>query len=77
MDIKKEKLRAIKECSPQKSDQQKLDWVHNNQSYTSNTRDKIIRIFGEEKFYEIIDCVKKGIDINNEMKNDEVIRSDY
>eukprot|EP00833_Pecoramyces_ruminatium_P015685 jgi/Orpsp1_1/1189717/evm.model.d7180000073938.1 len=73
MELKKEKLCAIKECSPTKSDQQKMNWVQSNQSYTSNTRDKIIHIFGEQKFHEIVRCVLKGMDINNGTYNE----SDY
>ncbi|ORX41314.1 hypothetical protein BCR36DRAFT_588097 [Piromyces finnis] len=75
LEIKKEKLRAIQEISTKKSDQQKLDWVNNNQSFSSNLRDKIIHIFGEEKFYEIVNCTKKGIDMNKE--RDDSNHSDY
>jgi hypothetical protein len=46
-DSKKEKLHVTDEISPTKSNQQKMDWVQNNQSYSSNIRDKIIHIFGE------------------------------
>jgi len=65
-DSKKEKLHVTDEISPTKSNQQKMDWVQNNQSYSSNIRDKIIHIFGEQKFHEIVNCVVDGIDINNE-----------
>jgi len=54
------------EVSPKKSDQQKIDWVQSNQTYSSNLRDKIIHIFGEQKFREIVNCVVDGIEINNE-----------
>ncbi|ORX80008.1 hypothetical protein BCR32DRAFT_269124 [Anaeromyces robustus] len=77
MDIKKEKLCAIKECSSKKSDQQKLDWVSNNQTYIANTRDKIIHIFGEDKFREIVACTKKGMAMNNGTYNDDEDQNDY
>jgi hypothetical protein len=76
MKLNKEKLRAIKDCSPSVSDKEKLNWVQNNQSYTSNTRDSIIHIFGEQKFHEIVNWAKKGIDMNDDI-NDENESKDY
>jgi len=71
VELKKEKLCAIKECSPSKSIEQKLNWVQSNQTYTSNLRDKIIHIFGEQRFYEIVRCVLHEIDIKNGINVDD------
>jgi len=76
-ELRREKLRAIEECSSKISNQLKMDWVQSNQTFSSNTKDKIINIFGEQKFREIVDCVKKGIDINNNKGEMNGEKSDY
>ena len=54
-----------------------MDWIQSNQAYSSNTKDKIINIFGEQNFREIVACVKKGIDINNKKTEVKEEKGDY